>query len=144
MLEWLATGAAENQPDRLPAGWRVIKMAPDISREVLYERINKRVDQMLARGLWEEAAGLYPLRELNALQTVGYQEVFECLDGKTSREQAIEKIKQHSRNYAKRQLTWFRRDPEIIWLQDILPTETWLEKLEFPDYPDLKTIFSSR
>lgn len=144
MLEWLAAGAAENLPDRLPAWWRVIKMAPDISREVLYERINKRVDQMLARGLWEEAAVLYPFRELNALQTVGYQEVFECLEGKISREEAIGKIKQHSRNYAKRQLTWFRRDPEIIWLQDIVSTEKWLEKLEFPDYPDLKTIFSSR
>jgi tRNA dimethylallyltransferase len=137
MLDWLESGAVEHQPDRLPGAWRVIKMAPDISREVLYERINQRVDQMLEKGLWEEAAGLYPLRELNALQTVGYQEIFDCMEGKISREEAIGKIKQHSRNYAKRQLTWFRRDPEIIWLQDIVSTENWLEKLEFPDYPDL-------
>lgn len=80
------------------------------TRELLYERINQRVVQMVADGLVEEARSLYPQRHLLALQTVGYQELFEYFDGKTSLEEAIEQIKQHTRNYAKRQLTWARRD----------------------------------
>lgn len=79
-------------------------------RAALYERINKRVDLMLDNGLESEARQLYPWKNLPALQTVGYQELFSCFDGAISREVAIEQIKQHSRNYAKRQLTWSRRD----------------------------------
>jgi tRNA dimethylallyltransferase len=77
-------------------------------RTELYERINLRVDKMVTEGLIEEARSLYPHRELNALQTVGYQELFEYFDGKLTSDEAVEAIKQHSRNYAKRQMTWFR------------------------------------
>lgn len=77
-------------------------------RTELYDRINLRVDKMVAEGLIEEARSLYPHRELNALQTVGYKELFEYFDGNLSTDEAIAAIKQHSRNYAKRQMTWFR------------------------------------
>lgn len=78
-------------------------------RNILYERINKRVDQMLTEGLLEEAKALLPLKEMNALQTVGYQELFAYLAGETTLERAVELIKRNTRRYAKRQLTWFRR-----------------------------------
>ncbi|MGB4771410.1 MAG: tRNA (adenosine(37)-N6)-dimethylallyltransferase MiaA [Chitinophagaceae bacterium] len=84
-------------------------------REVLYARINQRVDEMFEAGLVEEATHLYAHKHLPALQTVGYQEIFDYIDGKYSLETAREKIKQHTRNYAKRQMTWFRKDPEIMW-----------------------------
>lgn len=101
--------------------FNIIKIALDLPRAVLYERINLRVDQMMREGLWEEAIGLYPQRALKNLQTVGYTEIFECLDGNISKEKSIELIKQHSRNYAKRQLTWFRKDKQYQWFQ---PTDT--------------------
>ena len=85
-------------------------------REELYERINLRVDQMVEAGLEEEARGLYPLRKLNALQTVGYQEMFTHFDGDISLAEAIELIKRNSRRYAKRQLTWFRRIEGAHWM----------------------------
>lgn len=85
----------------------------EMDRELLYARINKRVDQMLERGLEQEARQLYEFRKLNALQTVGYKEWWPYFEGEYSRETAIEKIKQHSRNYAKRQLTWFRNQTLI-------------------------------
>lgn len=78
-------------------------------RTALYNRINQRVDEMMRSGLLEEARRLFPLRRLNALQTVGYQELFDHFDGKCSLEEAVEKIKQNSRRYAKRQITWFRK-----------------------------------
>lgn len=81
----------------------------DWPREILYERIDQRVDDMMAQGLEAEARQLYPWRHLPALQTVGYQELFEHFDGLISLEQAVTRIKQHTRNYAKRQLTWMRR-----------------------------------
>ena len=84
-------------------------------REVIYERINQRVDQMMEQGLEEEARALYPLRELNALQTVGYKELFAYFDGEISREMAVDRIKQNTRRFAKRQLTWFRKNKEIQW-----------------------------
>jgi tRNA dimethylallyltransferase len=87
-----------------------IYIVTDLERPILYDRINKRVDVMMAEGLEEEARSLYPFRQLNALQTVGYQELFDYFDGTLSREEAIDKIKQHSRNYAKRQTTWFRKE----------------------------------
>lgn len=80
----------------------------EMERERLYERINLRVDMMIEAGLEEEARGLYSMRELNALQTVGYTEWWPFFEGEYSREKAIELIKQHSRNYAKRQITWFK------------------------------------
>ncbi|MFZ9263187.1 MAG: tRNA (adenosine(37)-N6)-dimethylallyltransferase MiaA [Chitinophagaceae bacterium] len=81
----------------------------DLPREILYERINKRVDIMIEEGLEGEAKSLIAYKDLPALQTVGYKEFFDHFDGKCTKEEAIEKIKQHTRNYAKRQITWFKR-----------------------------------
>ena len=96
--------------------FEIVKVALERPREVLYDRINKRVDAMLEAGLEEEARRVYPLREHNSLQTVGYRELFDYFDGKTTREEAIRLIKQNSRHYAKRQMTWFRADKTIHWL----------------------------
>jgi len=95
--------------------WKVKKYAIDWPREVLYARINERVDAMLQNGLLEEARSVYPFRQLTSLQTVGYTELFDYFDGKCTLEEAVDKIKQHTRNLAKRQLTWWRRDEEIEW-----------------------------
>lgn len=84
-------------------------LQPD--RDQLYDRINRRVDHMMDLGLLEEARTLYPFRHLKALETVGYSELFDYFDGTCTLQEAVDKIKQHSRNYAKRQLTWFRRYP---------------------------------
>ena len=92
-----------------------MKIGIDLPREELYERIDRRVDRMLADGLETEARALYPYRSLNALQTVGYREFFDYFEGRTSYEEAVALIKRNSRRYAKRQLTWFRRDGEIRW-----------------------------
>ncbi len=94
-----------------------IKIGLNINRDVLYDRINKRVDNMIHDGLVEEAMTLFTYKHLNALQTVGYQELFDYFEEKISLEQAIELIKQNSRRYAKRQLTWFKRDKEITWFE---------------------------
>ncbi len=94
----------------------VRKIGLELAREVLYERINQRMDVMIDRGLFEEAEQLYPFKHLNALQTVGYQEIFDFMDGRYSHEEAIRLLKQNSRHYAKRQLTWFKRDQEILWI----------------------------
>ena len=96
--------------------FRIIKVGLTRKREELYDRINRRVDQMVADGLVEEAKGLFPMRHLNALNTVGYKELFDYFDGKCTLEFAIDKIKQHSRNYARKQISWFRRDKEIHWI----------------------------
>lgn len=93
----------------------IIKIGLNREREELYDRINKRVDQMVAEGFEEEARGLYPFRHLNALNTVGYKEWFDYFDGEITREEAIRLIKRNTRNYAKKQLSWFRRDPSILW-----------------------------
>lgn len=95
---------------------RIVRIAMDVPREELYARIDARVDRMMAEGLLEEARSLLPHRELNALQTVGYKELFLHFDGKLSLADAVALIKQHSRNYAKRQMTWLRRDAEWRWV----------------------------
>lgn len=95
--------------------FRIVKVGVDMPREVLYDRIDRRVDAMMEAGLEQEARAVYPFRHLNSLQTVGYKELFEWFDGAISREQAVELIKRNTRRYAKRQLTWFRRDAEIGW-----------------------------
>lgn len=95
----------------------ILKIGFEMERKELYERINERVDKMMDAGLLKEAEKMYPFRNLNALQTVGYSELFRFLDGVCTLNEAIEKIKQHSRNYAKRQMTWFRKDQEIKWFQ---------------------------
>ena len=96
--------------------FRIIKIGLDRPRAELYARINDRVKQMMKAGLLEEAKAVYPKRALNSLQTVGYNELFAYLDGEYDLHRAIELIQQNSRHYAKRQLTWFRRDNEIHWL----------------------------
>jgi len=93
----------------------IIKIGLDVDRKTLYERINKRVDEMIQNGLIEEAKLLYPFRELNSLQTVGYKELFSFLDGQLSLDESIELLKRNTRRYAKRQLTWFRKDKEVVW-----------------------------
>ena len=84
-------------------------------RDILYDRINRRVDMMVKDGLIEEARAMYPKRHLNSLQTVGYRELFDHFAGIITLDEAIELIKRNSRRYAKRQLTWFRRDESIGW-----------------------------
>ena len=95
--------------------FNIVKIGVDMPRDVLYDRINRRVDMMVAEGLVEEARSMLPKRELNALQTVGYREMFDYFDGIISQEEAIDLIKRNSRRYAKRQMTWFRRDSDIAW-----------------------------
>ena len=94
----------------------VVKLGVLWDREELYDRINRRVDMMVAEGLEEEARGVFHLRHLSSLQTVGYREFFDYFDGTISREEAIDLVKRNSRRYAKRQMTWFRRDTSTRWL----------------------------
>jgi tRNA dimethylallyltransferase len=95
--------------------FNIIKIGLELSKEQLYQNINTRVDQMMKEGLEQEAKALQPYQHLNALQTVGYKELFEYFDAKINRDEAIEKIKLNTRHYAKRQLTWFKKDAEIKW-----------------------------
>ncbi len=98
-----------------PRPFDVIKIGLNIPRPQLFERINSRVDKMIAAGLVEEARGLYPLRELTALNTVGYNEMFRYFDGELTLPAAIERMKKNTRVYAKKQLTWYKRDEEMTW-----------------------------
>ena len=107
----------KGQNDQRP--FEIEKFVLDWPRETLYSRINKRVDIMIKEGLVNEVKSLISFRSLNSLNTVGYKEIFEYLDGNTSLDNAIELIKRNSRRYAKRQLTWFRRDPSYHWVQEI-------------------------
>lgn len=100
--------------------FRIIKIGIELPKEVLHQNINKRVDAMMVEGLLNEIKSVMPYRKTNALQTVGYTELFDFLDGNTTLEKAVDLIKIHTRQYAKRQLTWFRKDKEIQWF---LPTE---------------------
>ncbi|MEL7001872.1 MAG: tRNA (adenosine(37)-N6)-dimethylallyltransferase MiaA [Bacteroidota bacterium] len=95
--------------------FNVIKIGLDRPREQLYARINLRMDQMLDEGLVEEVKSLYDYKDHNALQTVGYKEVFDYLDGFYDHDEMVRLLKRNSRRYAKRQMTWFRRDQDIIW-----------------------------
>jgi len=102
----------------------IFKFGIDLPREILYERINNRVDQMMEDGLLEEVMLLQQYKQYPALQTVGYSELFDFIEGNVDLNFAIEKIKQHTRNYAKRQITWFKKDQAIQWIKN--PIE-WLE-----------------
>lgn len=110
-----------NQPKK--RDFRVIEIGLTRPREELYERINQRVDQMMDAGLLEEARALYPFRHLNALNTVGYKELFLYFDGTWPLDLAIEKIKRDTRVYARKQMTWFKRDPLITWFHPDQETE---------------------
>lgn len=95
--------------------FNILKIGLTRDREELYERINRRVDMMIEDGLLEEAKVVYPYKHLNSLNTVGYKEIFNYLDGEWDLSFAIEKIKQNSRIYSRKQMTWFKRDEEIVW-----------------------------
>ena len=95
--------------------FRIVKIGLNRDRAELYERINARVDAMMQQGLLQEAQGLYQQREQNALNTVGYKELFDYLDGRWSLDEAVERIKGNTRRYARKQLTWYKKDPLIRW-----------------------------
>lgn len=109
------TYTEQRSGEKAERSFNIIKIATDIPRDILYDRINRRVDMMVAEGLVEEARRVYHKRHLNALQTVGYREMFDYFDGITTLDEAIELIKRNSRHYAKRQMTWFRRDTQFSW-----------------------------
>ena len=95
--------------------FRIVKIGLNRDREELYNRINQRVDQMMTDGLLDEAKRLYPMRHMNALNTVGYKEMFAYLDGTWTLEEAVERIKGNTRRYARKQLTWYKKDEQIRW-----------------------------
>lgn len=97
--------------------FRIIKIGLNTEREKLYNQINNRVLQMVEQGLFEEAQRVYPMKHLNALNTVGYKEIFAHFEGLISKEQAIEQIQNNSRKYARKQLTWFRKDTDMQWFE---------------------------
>lgn len=109
--------------------FNIIKLAINPTREKLYKQINLRVDQMLENGLFEEVERLKEYRHLNALNTVGYSEIFDYLDGKHTKQEAIDKIKQNTRRFAKRQLTWFKKSEDINWFDPLQP-DSILEYLD--------------
>ncbi|MBI3138793.1 MAG: tRNA (adenosine(37)-N6)-dimethylallyltransferase MiaA [Sphingobacteriales bacterium] len=118
-----------HKKEKMQRDFSIIKTGLDLSREELHRNIHTRVDKMMEQGLPEEARSLLPYRDLNALQTVGYSEMFAYLDGTLSLEKAVEEIKTHTRQYARRQLTWFRKDKEIQWFSPLAYDEmrSWIE-----------------
>ena len=114
--------------------FEIIRIGLNRPRELLYERISARVDQMIENGLIEEARKFYPYKHLNSLNTVGYKELFKHFDGEWTLEFAIEKIKQHSRNYARKQLSWFNRSDDIHWIdlsdENVNAKEVILNKID--------------
>ena len=120
----LRTGKAKQRD------FKIIKLALNIEREKLFDRINRRVDRMIAAGLEQEARSVYHLRHLNSLNTVGLKEMFAMFDGTMDRHTAIERIKKNTRVYAKKQLTWYRRDPSIIWVSPDDAVSTALQLIQ--------------
>jgi tRNA dimethylallyltransferase len=114
-LEICKQGVVLAKP-KMPRSFNIIKFAIAWDRDLLYHRINQRVELMMELGLLKEVESLLPLKNCNALKTVGYSELFDYFEGSISLTRAVELIKQHSRNYAKRQLTWFKADPSIVWI----------------------------
>ena len=110
-----------------PRNFNVIKIGLELPRQEIYDRINQRVDLMMDSGLLDEVKSLYKFKNLNSLQTVGYRELFDYLDGKISLDFAVEEIKKNTRRYAKRQLTWYRKDENLKWFSPF-------EKEEVLDY----------
>ncbi|TSA30617.1 MAG: tRNA (adenosine(37)-N6)-dimethylallyltransferase MiaA [Bacteroidetes bacterium] len=114
----------------VPRPFRIVKIGLQTDRQSLYTRINQRVDRMMEQGLLDEVRSLLPFKELNALNTVGYKELFAFIDGYWSLEEAVEKIKTNTRRYAKRQLTWLRKDPDIRWFEidQLVEIQNYIEK----------------
>jgi tRNA dimethylallyltransferase len=98
--------------------FRMLEFAIRLPRKELYQRINHRVDEMMSAGLLEEVRSLLPYEHLNALQTVGYTELFQHLQGRSGLEESVSLIKQNTRHYAKRQITWLNKNKDLIWLED--------------------------
>lgn len=107
--------ASFQKKKKLEHTFSILKIGLEFPREELFRRIDERVDRMIAEGLFQEAEQLYSGREHQALQTVGYREIFDLMEGKYDKSEAIRLIKRNSRRYAKRQLTWFKRDADIFW-----------------------------
>lgn len=99
--------------------FNIVKIGLNIDREALYDRINRRVIKMVEQGMVDEARRMYPMRNLNALNTVGYKELFEHFDGITTLDEAIYKIQSNTRRYARKQLTWYKRDKEMTWFSPL-------------------------
>jgi len=117
-----------------PRPFRILKIGLQREREELYERINQRVDKMMEQGFLEEARSVYPLRHLNSLNTVGYKELFNYFSGEWTLDFAIEKIKQNTRIYSRKQMSWFKRDKEILWFrpEQLEEVEGWIVKIVEP------------
>lgn len=111
--------AVEKESPLARLGIIPVKIGLNVSKEQLHHNINTRVDEMISRGFLEEAKSVYPFRSHNALQTVGYKELFDCMDGKTTLEEAVELIKLHTRQYAKRQLTFFHKNKDYTWFEPV-------------------------
>ncbi len=120
----LRTGAVKERP------FRIVKMALNFEREVLFDRINRRVDAMIAAGLEQEAHSVYHLRHLNSLNTVGYKEMFAYFDGTMDYETAVARIGKNTRVYAKKQLTWYKRDAELHLLNPVDAFEQAISLIE--------------
>ena len=119
----LRTGTAKKRD------FRIVKLALNVERDELYRRINTRVDRMIEAGLEQEARSVYHLRHLNSLNTVGMKEMFAIFDGTMDRDTAIARMKKNTRVYAKKQLTWYRRDTAITWCRPEEAVETALDLL---------------
>lgn len=136
MMRYVSVCMAENKPyssylnsQKNTRNFTPFYVGLTAEREVIYDRINRRVDMMISQGLLKEAEALYPCKENNALQTVGYRELFDFFEGKLSLEEAIDDIKKNTRRFAKRQQTWFKRNPSIHWFDYDAPVSAILSKL---------------
>lgn len=118
--------------------FKIIKIGLELPKEQLHQNINSRVEAMMSDGLLEEVKDLFSCKDLNALQTVGYKELFDHLTGETTLEEAVEKIKLNTRHYAKRQMTWFKKDKEIQWFNpsDVLQHTKTVQNSLFPELRD--------
>lgn len=114
---------------KAPRPFNIVQVGLELPREILYQRINHRVELMMEAGQLREARDLLPCRHINALQTVGYKELFDHFDGKTTLEEAVHFIKQNTRRYAKRQMTWFKRQAPMHWI-DVQAPENMLPSIE--------------
>ena len=116
--------------NKSPREFNSIKIGLTAPREIVYDRINQRVDQMIENGLVDEARKLFPYKNLNALQTVGYKELFSYFEGEINLEFAIEEIKKNTRRFAKRQFTWFKKDQEILWFDYLTDLDKIINQIE--------------
>ncbi|WP_297762252.1 tRNA (adenosine(37)-N6)-dimethylallyltransferase MiaA [uncultured Muriicola sp.] len=130
---WRATGKPYSSflgRKKTSRPFKTLIIGIEAAREVVYQRINARVDRMMAAGLLQEASGLKEFKNLNALQTVGYKELFQYLDGHCTLEEAVEEIKKNTRRFAKRQGTWFRKNKTILWVHYDLSFNLIVERIQ--------------